>query len=118
MPRPSPHTELHLPLRPRAWSEAGAEGGGGGGRGQGGRADGRGLTGARGHAGGVDLGALLETLHLVRREVGLARNREGRLERALDQIREEKTALEKENGKLKYQVLHLKRSVQEADSRG
>ena len=109
MPRPSPHTELHLPLRPRAWSEAGAEGG---------RADGRGLTGARGHAGGVDLGALLETLHLVRREVGLARNREGRLERALDQIREEKTALEKENGKLKYQVLHLKRSVQEADSRG
>ncbi len=69
-------------------------------------------------AGGVDLGALLETLHLVRREVGLARNREGRLERALDQIREEKTALEKENGKLKYQVLHLKRSVQEADSRG
>ena len=115
MPRPSPHTELHLPLRPRAWSEAGAEGGG---RGQGGRADGRGLTGARGHAGGVDLGALLETLHLVRREVGLARNREGRLERALDQIREEKTALEKENGKLKYQVLHLKRSVQEADSRG
>lgn len=66
----------------------------------------------------MDLGALLETLHLVRREVGLARNKEGRLERALDHLRGEKAALEKENGKLKYQILHLKRNMQEADSRG
>ena len=72
----------------------------------------------RGRAGGVGLGALLETLHLVRREVGLARNKEGRLERALDQLGEEKAVLEKENGKLKYQILHLKRSLQEVDSRG
>ena len=64
----------------------------------------------------MDLEALLTTLHLVRREVGLARNKEGRLERALAQLGEEKSNLEKENAKLNYQIVHLKRSIRDADA--
>jgi len=53
---------------------------------------------------------------MVRREVGLARNKEERLERALVRLGEEKSDLEKENTKLNYQIGHLKRSIRDADA--
>ena len=53
---------------------------------------------------------------MVRREVGLARNKEERLERALARLGEEKSDLEKENAKLNYQIVHLKRSIRDADA--